>query len=129
MSRTNLHQAPKMKSDLRRQKKRQAARDVKRNNSLVIVERKQELLWALKISFFVVSKRASSLLCIFILCFGSACASYYISRVICLHYPPPPFSPLPFTFRHCYLLGRKDASNDFFRCLKCGQIWTLGQGL
>ena len=61
-SRTSLHPAPKMKSVLRRQEKWRAARDVKSNKSLVIVERNQELLWALLISFFVVRKRASSLL-------------------------------------------------------------------
>ena len=32
----------KMKSNLRRQEKKQAASDVKRNNSLVMVERKKE---------------------------------------------------------------------------------------
>ena len=50
----------KMRSNLRRQEKKWAARDVKRNNSLVIVERKQGLLWVLIISFFVVRKRALS---------------------------------------------------------------------
>ena len=50
----------KMKSNLRRQEKKRAARDVKRKNSLVIVERKQGLLWGLIISFFVVTKKASS---------------------------------------------------------------------
>ncbi|XP_068728075.1 uncharacterized protein [Montipora capricornis] len=52
-SQTNLHQAPKMKNVLRRQGKLRVARDAKKNNSPVIVERDQELLWALIISFFV----------------------------------------------------------------------------
>ena len=41
-------------------KKKRAARDIKRNNSLVMVERKHGLLWELIISLFVVRKRASS---------------------------------------------------------------------
>ncbi|XP_068682381.1 uncharacterized protein [Montipora foliosa] len=50
---TNLHPAPKMKNVLRRQGKLRVARDAKKNNSPVIVERNQELLWALIINFFV----------------------------------------------------------------------------
>ena len=46
--------------------KQEKRRDVKKNNSPVIVERNQDLLWALIISFFVVRKRAFSLLCVFI---------------------------------------------------------------
>ncbi|XP_068704985.1 uncharacterized protein [Montipora capricornis] len=48
-----LHPAPKMKNVLRRQGKLRVARDAKKNNSPVIVERNQELLWALIINFFV----------------------------------------------------------------------------
>ena len=76
----------KMKSVLRRQEKRRAARDVKRNNSPAIVERNQKLLWALIISFFVVRKRSLLFTLYIHMCFGSACASYHISRVICLYY-------------------------------------------
>ncbi|XP_068717054.1 uncharacterized protein [Montipora capricornis] len=52
-SQTNLHPVPKMKNVLRRQGKLRVARNAKKNNSPVIVERNQELLWALIISFFV----------------------------------------------------------------------------
>lgn len=48
-----MHPAPKMKNVLRRQGKLRVARNAKKNNSPVIVERNQELLWALIISFFV----------------------------------------------------------------------------
>ncbi|XP_068673366.1 uncharacterized protein [Montipora foliosa] len=48
-----LASAPKMKNVLRRQGKLRVARDAKKNNSPVIVERNQELLWALIINFFV----------------------------------------------------------------------------
>ena len=51
----------------------------------MIVERNQELLWALLISFFVVRKRASSLLCIFICVLDPlAHPTIFLVRFVCI---------------------------------------------
>ena len=57
---------PKMRNGSKRLEKRRVERDDKRTNSQAGAERKQEPLWVLIISFFVVRKIAYNLLCDFI---------------------------------------------------------------
>ena len=57
---------PRMRNGSKRLEKRRVERDDKRTNSQAGAERKQEPLWVLIISFFVVRKITYNLLCDFI---------------------------------------------------------------